>query len=193
MDDPIIDMSMKHPILRRKSQASLLGIQDPNDMLQYVDPYRTPPICFSYPLDWIQRIDMIEKSEVSFWGYKDCSGIISLTLKTGAELENSVSLTPSIYVAIASPSGYQTPAEFYAPAYATEKARRSMVPDYRTTLYWNPSVEFDETGRATVEFYTSDAPADYDITIEGVTRTGKVVRAKQVAADRAIQAGQRGV
>ena len=47
------------------------------------------------------------------------------------------------------------------------------LPDYRTTLYWNPSVEFDETGRATVEFYTSDAPADYDITIEGITQTGE--------------------
>ena len=66
-----------------------------------------------------------------------------------------------------SPLGYQTPAEFYAPAYATEKARRSMVPDYRTTLYWNPTVKLDDTGQATVEFYTSDAPADYDITIEG--------------------------
>ena len=179
MDDPIIDMSMKHPILRRKSQASLLGIQDPNDMLQYVDTYRTPPICFSYPLDWIQRIDIIEKSEASFWGYKDCSGIISLTLKTGSELENSVSLTPSIYVAIASPLGYQTPAEFYAPAYATEKARRLMVPDYRTTLYWNPTVQLDDTGQATVEFYTSDAPTDYDISIEGVTQNGKIIQMKK--------------
>lgn len=85
------------------------------------------------------------------------------------------------------------PAEFYAPAYPTEKARRSNVPDYRTTLYWNPAVELDETGHATVEFYTSDAPADYDITIEGVTRTGKVVRATRVVADGAERAAQRGV
>ena len=50
--------------------------------------------------------------------------------------------------------------------------------------YWNPSVEFDETGRATVEFYTSDAPADYDITIEGITQTGKIVcRRSTVTAD----------
>ena len=100
---------------------------------------------------------------------------------------------PSIDVGLSSPPGYQTPAEFYAPAYPTEKARRSNVPDYRTTLYWNPAVEFDETGRATVEFYTSDAPADYDITIEGVTRTGKVVRATRVVADGAERAAQRGV
>ena len=91
---------------------------------------------------------------------------------------------PLLTWSIASPLGYQTPAEFYAPAYATEKARRSMVPDYRTTLYWNP------TGRsstirdsATVEFYTSDAPADYDITIEGITQTGKIVRTVKIITE----------
>ena len=74
-------------------------------------------------------------------------------------------------------------AEFYAPAYATEKARRSMVPDYRTTLYWNPTVKLDDTGQATVEFYTSDAPADYDITIEGITQTGKIVRTVKIITE----------
>ena len=57
-----------------------------------------------------------------------------------------------------------------------------MVPDYRTTLYWNPAVELDETGHAVVEFYTSDAPADYNVTAEGVTREGKIICIrKQVA------------
>ena len=29
------------------------------------------------------------------------------------------------------------------------------------------------------EFYTSDAPADYDISIEGVSRSGKIIRKQQ--------------
>ena len=95
------------------------------------------------------------------------------------DLDNAISKTPSTEIGLTSPLGYQTPAEFYAPAYATEKARRSMVPDYRTTLYWNPTVKLDDTGQATVEFYTSDAPADYDITIEGITQTGKIVQRRQ--------------
>lgn len=183
MDDPSIGIELGHPILLRRSQAELLGIQDPNAVFKYTDTYRTPPICFTYPLDWIKRIDLIEGPEAAFWGHKDCSAIFSLTLKSGAELENSVASAPSIYVSVASPIGYQTPAEFYAPAYATDKARRSMVPDYRTTLYWNPAVEFDDTGRATVEFYTSDAPADYDIAIEGISQQGKVISKKKTAAD----------
>ena len=99
-------------------------------------------------------------------------------------MDNAVQTLSARDVGFASPLGYQTPAEFYAPAYATEKARRSMVPDYRTTLYWNSTVKLDDTGQAIVEFYTSDAPADYDITIEGITQTGKIVcRRSTVTAD----------
>ena len=36
-------------------------------------------------------------------------------------------------------------------------------------------VELDETGHATVEFYTSDAPADYSIMVEGVSQQGKII------------------
>ena len=107
------------------------------------------------------------------------AGIISITTKKGKELDDATRTLPARDVGFASPLGYQTPAEFYAPAYATEKARRSMVPDYRTTLYWNPTVKLDDTGQATVEFYTSDAPVDYDITIEGITQTGKIVQRRQ--------------
>ena len=94
-------------------------------------------------------------------------------------MDNAVQTRSARDVGFASPLGYQTPAEFYAPAYATEKARRSMVPDYRTTLYWNSTVKLDDTGQAIVEFYTSDAPADYDISIEGITQNGKIIQLKK--------------
>ena len=114
---------------------------------------------------------------MALWGYVGESlGMISVTTKTGPELDNVSQTLPARDVGFSSPLGYQTPAEFYAPTYETEKARRSMVPDYRTTLYWNPAVELDETGRATVEFYTSDALADYNVIIEGVTYNGKIIR-----------------
>ena len=129
-------------------------------------------------MEWISRIDLIAGGNMFLWGVFD-GAIVSITTKTGDELDQALAVAPAIDVSIASPLGYQTPAEFYAPAYATEKARRSMVPDYRTTLYWNPTVKLDDTGQAIVEFYTSDAPADYDISIEGVTQTGKIVQRRQ--------------
>ena len=53
----------------------------------------------------------------------------------------------------------------------------------RLPHYWNPAVKLDDTGQATVEFYTSDAPADYDITIEGITQTGKIVRTVKIITE----------
>ena len=142
------------------------------------DKNLTMPICTTWPMEWVSRIDLIAGGNMFLWGVFD-GAIVSITTKTGDELDQALAVAPAIDVSIASPLGYQTPAEFYAPAYATEKARRSMAPDYRTTLYWNPTVKLDDTGQAIVEFYTSDAPADYDISIEGVTQTGKIVQRRQ--------------
>ena len=149
--------------------------------IQYIDDFDNVPDILYYPLAIVSRIDLIEGSNAVLWGATSWkrAGIISITTKKGKELDDATRTLPARDVGFASPLGYQTPAEFYAPAYATEKARRSMVPDYRTTLYWNPTVKLDDTGQATVEFYTSDAPADYDISIEGVTQTGKIVQRRQ--------------
>ena len=143
----------------------------------YQDDYDELPGFLWYPLNIVKRVDLIEGSNMVLWGdVGDSRGMISITTKTGSELDAVSQTLPARDVGFSSPLGYQTPAEFYAPTYLTEKARRSMVPDYRTTLYWNPAVELDETGHATIEFYTSDAPADYNVIIEGVTYNGKIIR-----------------
>ena len=149
--------------------------------IQYIDDFDNVPDILYYPLEIVSRIDLIEGGNMVLWGVSHWkqAGIISITTKKGKELDDATRTLPARDVEFVSPLGYQTPAEFYAPAYATEKARRSMVPDYRTTLYWNPTVKLDDTGQATVEFYTSDAPADYDISIEGVSRSGKIIRKQQ--------------
>ena len=153
--------------------------------IQYIDDFDNVPDILYYPLEIVSRIDLIEGGNMVLWGVSHWkqAGIISITTKKGKELDDATRTLPARDVEFVSPLGYQPPADFYAPAYATEKARRSMVPDYRTTLYWNPTVKLDDTGQATVEFYTSDAPADYDITIEGITQTGKIVRTVKIITE----------
>lgn len=41
------------------------------------------------------------------------------------------------------------------------------LPDFRNTLYWNPKVETNAAGKATISFFTSDALGDYTIQVEG--------------------------
>ena len=104
--------------------------------------------------------------------------IIAITLKKGKELEEAYAGMESESVRLITPLGYQTPAEFYPPpAYETEQSRRSDVPDFRTTLYWDPAVRLDSDGQAQVEFFSSDATVDYEAIVEGVTDDGEIIRA----------------
>ena len=170
------------PGAKMKFGANQTAMSQPR-VIFYQDDYDELPGFLWYPLNIVKRVDLIEGSNMVLWGdVGDSRGMISITTKTGSELDAVSQTLPARDVGFSSPLGYQTPAEFYAPTYPTEKARRSMVPDYRTTLYWNPTVELDETGHAVVELYTSDAPADYNVTAEGVTREGKIICIrKQVA------------
>jgi hypothetical protein len=61
--------------------------------------------------------------------------------------------------------------EFYKPNYDKEKGD-SLIPDFRNTLLWEPSVITDEKGEATLSFYCSDINTDFVGRIEGVSIDG---------------------
>jgi hypothetical protein len=64
---------------------------------------------------------------------------------------------------------------FVSPDYSRDQLMDSRVPDYRNTLYWNPSVIPDKKGQANVDFWSSDNKSDYVINIQGITQDGKIV------------------
>ena len=74
--------------------------------------------------------------------------------------------------------GYQKPAAFYSPKYETMQQKENPMPDLRTTLYWNPKVQTDKQGNASVEFYTADSEAPFSVVIEGITDDGRLIRGK---------------
>ena len=73
------------------------------------------------------------------------------------------------------PLGYRYNMEFYSPQYPKVDKSDYMRPDYRTTLYWNPSVTTDDAGKVRVQFYSSDVSKHYLLTIEGVMANGRPV------------------
>jgi hypothetical protein len=62
--------------------------------------------------------------------------------------------------------------KFYSPSY--DSAVSSHMPDFRSTLYWNPSVLTDATGKAEVEFFTSDLEGEFVISVRGLS-PGKMI------------------
>jgi hypothetical protein len=68
--------------------------------------------------------------------------------------------------------GFSPTKVFYSPKYTLEN-RNSPIPDYRPTLYWNADVRLTG-GKTTLEFFTSDEKANYDVFVEGISKNGKI-------------------
>ncbi len=64
------------------------------------------------------------------------------------------------------------PAEFVSPQYDSDMSRDKRIPDYRNTIYWDPSLVTDKEGIAGLSFFTSDEIASFDIIVEGISYNG---------------------
>ena len=64
--------------------------------------------------------------------------------------------------------GFSKPSKF--------SAKQDMIDGFRSTVYWNPSVEAGQLGIANIEFPTSLVSGSYKIVIEGMTERGKLFR-----------------
>ena len=69
--------------------------------------------------------------------------------------------------------GLETQREFYSPAYDTEAAMASRIPDFRNVLYWAPNVTTNRNGNGGLSFYTSDETGKYIGVIQGLTADGE--------------------
>ena len=122
-----------------------------------------------YPLMMIERIDFVGTALIHGSG-----GALSITTKNGSDI------TPEKPYGIKNltPLGYQEPAEFYSPKYVRATGNASDGNDLRSTVYWNPDVQIDETGTATVVFHANDNKnTHYSVVVEGVTKIGNIINA----------------
>ncbi|MCH8317898.1 MAG: TonB family protein, partial [Bacteroidetes bacterium] len=70
---------------------------------------------------------------------------------------------------------YYRTREFYKPVYKSDE-KVEIRTDFRKTIYWNPDVEVDKTGKTTVSFYNSDEITKFRTIIEGIAVDGTVGR-----------------
>lgn len=68
-----------------------------------------------------------------------------------------------------------TSAKFYVPFYEGENLPDERT-DFRRTIYWNPVVQTNADGEATMEFYNSDAITSFKIITEGIGYNGLIGR-----------------
>jgi hypothetical protein len=114
----------------------------------------------------VEKIDIIR--EKYYVGRYFFPGIINVITKTG---DFSCVSLPDYMVRI--PYRVLDPVNsFISPDYSKVVTRESRIPDYRNTLYWNPSIKTDKEGKASTEIWSSDNKANYIINIQGITQDG---------------------
>jgi hypothetical protein len=119
----------------------------------------------------ISRIEILKNpANASIYGGRAGGGVIALFSRRGGD--EVAEVQPGKYIIIHRAQGYSKVREFYSPQY-DGKTPASREPDLRTTLYWNPSVQTDAQGKATVTFYAADRNTTYRAIAEGISDAGK--------------------
>ena len=73
---------------------------------------------------------------------------------------------------------YYRAREFFAPKYE-DKKQPTVRSDFRSTVYWNPTVTVGKDGKALLSFYNSDDITQFRVTVEGFGNAGEVGRVEQ--------------
>ena len=126
-------------------------------------------------IESIEWFDHVGAANMTIYGWDvSTSGLLLVRQKPGLK---GRAFRP-ISMATVHQQGWKPSVEFYSPQYPEPSAKTR--PDHRTTLYWNPKVETDEKGHASVRFYASDISKRYLITLEGVSNDGTIVHHQQI-------------
>lgn len=118
------------------------------------------------PQDIITVKIVKDVNKLSRFGALGKNGMVLIqTKKTDEKLKEQSALLPV--------EGLSKPLHFTLPAHAQKENER--IPDFRSTLYWNPQVKTNTEGKASLNFYLSDNTGTLLIKLEGMTAEGKPI------------------
>jgi len=127
-------------------------------------------IIFKYSPLLVYKIDIYKEKYV--FGDKRYEGVVAFTTYKndypGLVLGGSTHLFDY--------EGTQLHRYFYSPSYQEKSDIDSKIPDYRHTLLWAPEVETGGQSALSVPFSTSDLTGEFQVTVEGLCKDGKVFR-----------------
>lgn len=110
----------------------------------------------------------------SEWAYDitpDDISFVEITTRSGHG--PTIESTRAIYVYKPSPITWAK--EFYKPKYPVNNTGKQTT-DLRATIDWEPNINTDANGEATLSFYAADGNADYTVIMEGTDGNGRIGR-----------------
>jgi hypothetical protein len=154
-----------------KSTNSFMARNQP--LLIYLDGIRVddPTLLSTFSSNLFDKIEYVKMGMSAGINYP--GGILYFYQKRGKKFENvnnvSMGLKGDEII------GYSVIRQFYSPKYNPDEVPETRN-DFRNTLYWNPVVQTDSTGIATIGYFNSDQAGEVQVVVEGVTLDGKLCR-----------------
>lgn len=112
-------------------------------------------------LSWRYRSEFKEPMDQTSYAF------IEITTKSGS----GPFLKKAANMYLLKPVNYGDTKTFYHPKY-TSQNKTNSIPDFRSTLYWNPNITTDQNGNANITFYSSDKKGTYTVWVEGTDTKG---------------------
>lgn len=135
-----------------------------------LDGYEVNPANLSsvltLPLNIIDRIDVLNSSPL--YGVRGANGVVNIITRTGIRRDPEKLSPNSVYTIV---NGFDVPRIFYSPNY-DKKTEQTFLPDYRTTIFWEPNITINKSGKVTLSYFNADNPTTINITVEGITDEG---------------------
>lgn len=116
----------------------------------------------------IERFTVVKHFETMYFGPDMPEVVVSIRLKTFDRDDPNPGEPTSKF----SIPRFAESKEFYKPRYNSIEKRESTIPDIRKTIHWEPKLEMDENGLATVDFYNGDRYTSITCILEGITEEG---------------------
>ncbi len=112
--------------------------------------------------DQIEKVIILERDDV----FNVDKGIYLYTYKDGSRRIAPIGIRKTKL------EGYTYSKQFFCPKY--DRAILPNEKDYRRTLYWNPNVQTDATGKASISFFNNSVCRQINVSAEVVTSDGKI-------------------
>ncbi len=122
----------------------------------------------------IETIEVLRSgAHTAIYGLRGGGGVLVINTKRPELNRDYRSYAPGI--TSYNPRGFYKSRQFYSPDYDDPEIN-TRIADLRTTIYWNPDLVPDSSGKASVEFFNADGTGNYKVIIEGVSASGKIGR-----------------
>lgn len=146
-------------------ERKVVMTEDPLVLLDGVPVFKINKVLELNPLK-MQKLDVIAKKYVI--GNTSFDGILNF-ISYSSDLEG---LTLDRNATVVDYEGLQLKREFYSPAYNDQDSTLESIPDFRTTLYWNPDVKVKNGAPVNISFYSGDLKGNYIVVLEGLSGQG---------------------